>query len=232
MYNQFKVECFKMRRFMLFYIVLSGLALLGFFYGFLKLPPLSEGVYTAFTETICDTSLPFLFSVVSAWFIGSDFSSRTVHNEIKTGYSRWSVLFVRVMAVCVAAVCFHFTYVLFTMLGVGTQVGFDLDGFSARDVFWCITVILQIFAMQSFIVFVTFLFRKASVAISVSVCFSFITCNILRNFLEGKLFELSCFYFAQDVSGKNLLYTSIFAAAVFCIMTAITYFIFNKADIK
>ena len=232
MYNQFKVECFKMRRFILFYIVLSGLALLGFFYGYLKMVPLSEGIYTAFTATICDTSLPFLFSVVSAWFIGNDFSSRTVHNEIKTGYSRWSVLFVRLIAVCAMAVCFHFAYVLFTMIGVGTQIGFHLDSFSVRDIFWCLTVILQITAMQSFIVFIAFLLRKASTAISVSVCFSFITCNILRNFLEGKVFELSCFYFAQDTSGKNLFFTSLFAVIVFGAMTGAAYFVFSRADIK
>ena len=136
------------------------------------------------------------------------------------------------IAVCAMAVCFHFAYVLFTMIGVGTQIGFHLDGFSVRDIFWCLTVILQITAMQSFIVFIAFLLRKASTAISVSVCFSFITCNILRNFLEGKVFELSCFYFAQDTSGKNLFFTSLFAVIVFGAMTGAAYFVFSRADIK
>lgn len=232
MHNQFKVEWFKMRRFSLFYIALCGIALIGFFYGYLKLPPLSEGIYTAFTCTISDTSFLFFYSLVSAWFIGGDFSSRTVHNEIKIGYSRWSVLLVRMVVVSAMSVCFHFAYVLSTMAGVGVQIGFQADAFRMQDVFWCVTVMLQIIAAQSFIVFIAFLLRKASAAISVSVCFSFITGNILRNFMEAKIFTVSCFYFVQDASNANLAYADIFAISAFGIMTVATYLIFNRADIK
>lgn len=45
---------------------------------------------TVFSFSICDTSFMFIISLVTAWFAGNDFLNRTMHNEIKVGYSRFS----------------------------------------------------------------------------------------------------------------------------------------------
>ena len=93
MCNQLKVEFFKFRHFILFYLGVILMAGAGGAYGFLKFP--NADIYDGFTATLSDVSFMFVTALVSAWFVGNDFSNRTIHNEITTGYSRLSVLFVR-----------------------------------------------------------------------------------------------------------------------------------------
>lgn len=81
MCNQLRVEFFKLRHFWLFYLAVIGMSAAGFSYGYIKLTSVGYGVYDAFTETNCDTSFVFIHALVSAWFIGSDFSNRTIHHE-------------------------------------------------------------------------------------------------------------------------------------------------------
>ena len=88
MYNQLRVEKYKAKRFIIMYLAAAVLAAAGFFLGLLKLP---ESMDTAkvFSLAVCDTSFMFIVSLVAAWFAGNDFLNRTIHNEIKVGYSRF-----------------------------------------------------------------------------------------------------------------------------------------------
>lgn len=234
MCNQLKVEFFKLRHLWIFYLGIVGMAGLGGAHGYMKLAKLAteNGIYTGFSSACGDTSFVFLLSLVAAWFIGNDFSNRTIHHEITTGCSRWSVLVVRSIPVFFATTLLHFTYMFAEMVGVGMKTGISFQMFEKQDIFWFITVMLQIIAVQSIIILITFIVAKSAVAIATSVCFTFVTCNILRNFFEGKWFIWSCFCFAQDNTKETLLPTSI--CAIFTIIIAIisTYLIFRRKEIK
>ena len=232
MCNQLKVEFYKFRHFWLFYLAVIFMAGLGFSYGYIKLAVMGCNPYDAFCKTCCDTSFMVLLALVSAWFIGSDFSNRTIHHEITLGYNRWSVLMVRELPVLLSGMLLHFIYVISCMLGVGSKTGFSVSRFSVQDLFWGITILLQLMALQSIILFLSFLCASAPAAIAISVSFMVIACNVLRNFLEGTFFTKTVFYFATNNTKETLLPTSAVAVMTLVIIMVSTYIVFRKKEIK
>ena len=230
MCNQLKVEFLKLRRFELFYFGMILMIGLGSSYGFNKFP--NASIYDGFVATLSDTSFMFVPALISAWFVGNDFSNRTIHNEITTGCSRLSVLFVRELPTYLSVVTLHFIYVVSTAIAVGVKNRFSFDGFCMQDLCWCAAVILQLIAMQSIIVLITFICAKAASAIAVSVCFIFLMCNILRNFFEGKFYTMSCFCLARNNSYETLIPTGIVAAFIIIITVILTWLVFRKKEIK
>lgn len=230
MCNQLKVEFLKFRRFELFYLGLLLMIGVGSAYGFVKFP--ESNLYDGFQATMGDVSFMFVPALVSAWFIGNDFSNRTIHNEITTGYSRWSVLFVRELPAFLLAVFLHFSYVVSTMIGLGIKNGFSFYGFQVPDLYWCITVMLQLIAMQSIVVLITFLCARAAAAIAVSVVSMFFMCNILRNFLNIRAYTMSCFCLAQNHSSEILIANGISAIVTVIVVVVVTWFVFRKKEIK
>ncbi|MBD5137472.1 MAG: ABC transporter permease [Lachnospiraceae bacterium] len=233
MINQLKVEGFKLRRFILLYIVALILFAAGFFYSYCKLYLLpSMNTNEVFACLVSDTSLIFIISLVTSWFIGNDFSSRTIHNEIKIGYSRLSILLSRLIIVYIISVLLHSIYIFSAVLGFSLKSSFDNSIINTHNIFWFLTVAAQLFAIQSIITFITFSLKKASASISAAVCFTFITCNIIRTFTDSRIFTLSCFCLAQDSSYKNLVPTFINAIIVIAIAFIATYICFRKTEIK
>ena len=232
MCNQLKVEFFKFRHFWLFYIAVIFMFGLGFTYGYVKLAGMGYNLYDAFRATGCDTSFMIILALVSAWFIGSDFSNRTIHHEITLGYSRWSVLMVRELPVLLSGMLLHFIYVISCMLGVGSKTGFSVSMFSIRDFYWCITILLQLIALQSIVLLISFICANAPAAIAISVSFMMIVCNVLRNFLEGTFFTKTVFYFAPNNTKETLLPTSVVAVLTLVVTVVSTYIVFRKKEIK
>lgn len=232
MCNQLKVACFKLRHFWLLTLALPGMVGIGFSYGYIKLADVGYDIYDAFRETCSDTSFAFLLVLVSAWFIGSDFSNRTIHHEITLGYGRWSILLIRELCAYLSAAVLHVAYVVFTMLGTGSITGFSGRGFGPQDVLWCIVILLQLAALQSITVLITFVCAKAAAAIAASVCFAFITCNLLRNYFDGPVFTKSCFCFARNHDYETLIPAGIAAVLTWMAVSALTYVIFRRREIK
>ena len=234
MCNKLKVVFFKFRNFWIFYVGIVGLAGVGAAHGYIKLAGqgAKNGIYEAFAGTICDSSFLFLLSLIAAWFIGNDFSNRTIHNEITTGCSRLSVLFVRELPVFLFAVILHTIYIFSTVIGVGIKAGFSFALFTKRDVLWGIVVLLQLLAIQTLVVLITFICAKVSAAIAVSVCFTFVACNVLRNYFDGKIFTSSCFCLAQNNLSKTLIPAGVTALATLIITVIVTYLVFRKKEIK
>lgn len=232
MYNQLKVTFFKFRHFLLFYIAVICMAGFGFSYGFVKIASTGGNIYDAFMATNSDTSFMFIPALITAWFLGSDFSNRTIHHEITLGYSRWSVLLVRELPVLLSGVILHFAYVFSAVLGVACKNGFSGSLFGIQDVFWCITIVLQLIGLQSIITMITFSCAKAPAAISISVSFTVITCNVLRNFLGGTFFTKTVFYLARDKASETLILTSVVAVITLVVFMVLTYLVFRKKEIK
>lgn len=231
MYNQLMLEKYKAKRFIIMYLAAAVLAAAGFFYGLLKLP---EKLDTAavFALSICDASFMFITSLVAAWFAGNDFHNRTIHNEIKAGYSRFSVFMARTITAVIMAVLLHLTYVLATVVGFSVKYRFDSSIFSITDLVWLLVVMLQICANICIVMFIVFALKKVTSGIAVTVVFSFVSCNILRNFIGKSVFRLTCFSLAQTSDNNTLALSAVFAAAVIIISLTATHFIFRKAEIK
>ena len=190
MHNQLMIEKYKAKRFIIMYLAAAVLAAAGFFLGFLKLP---ENLDTAkvFSFSICDTSFMFIVSLVAAWFAGNDFLNRTIHNEIKVGYSRFSVFIARTITTAIMAVLLHLTYVFSTVLGFAVKYRFDSSIFSITDFVWLLVVLLQVCANICIVMFIVFALKKVISGIAVTVVFSFVSCNILRNFIIESVIRLT-----------------------------------------
>lgn len=235
MKNQFMVISYKMKRFWLLYPAMALLIFCGALYGYEKLAFIDKynSLYGAFIVSVSDTSFIFLLAIVSAWFMGSDFGNRTIQHEIKLGYSRMSVIFVRAVTVYALSILLHAGYVAGVMIGTGSRskTGFSPEGFSGQDIWWCATIALQLIAFQSIIVCIAFFIRKFAAVIVISACFSFAACNVIRNFTDSGLFRVSVFCLVQDSSYETLVSADIFAVVVFIVMSALTYSVFRRADI-
>lgn len=233
MRNQYIVSFYKLRRLPFVYLGALLLIVADAAWGYLKLSTL-EGmnVYKVFSDACCDTSFTFVSTLVSSWFIASDFGNRTIQHEIKLGYSRVSVIIVRAVPVFLTTIILHSIGALSAMLGLGVKVGFSMSGFSGRDVWWCATIALQIVAFQSIIILIVFWLRSLGSAITVSVCFTFVACNVLRNYTDAKVFLISCFCLVRDNSSETLIGASVFAVAVIVVMFFTVCTVFGKAEIK
>lgn len=233
MRNQYIVSFYKLCRLPFVYLGAILLIVANAAWGYLKLSTL-EGMnlYKVFSDACCDTSFTFISTLVSSWFIGSDFGNRTIQHEIKLGYSRVSVIIVRAVPVFLTTIVLHSIGILSAMLGLGVKAGFSMDGFSGRDVWWCITIALQIIAFQSIIILIAFCLRSFGPAIAASVCFTFFACNVLRNYTDAKVFLISCFCLVRDSSNETLIGASVFAAAVIVVMFLAACTVFGKAEIK
>ena len=231
MFNQLKTERFKAVRFWLAYLAAGVLAAAGFFLGFLKLHD-SLNTAKVFSFSICDTSFMFIISLVAAWFAGNDFMNRTVHNEIKIGYSRFSVVITRTVITVVMSVLLHMIYVIATILGFAVKYGFDSSIFTLRDFAWLFVVLIQICANISIVMLIVFSLKKVTSAIAVTVVFSFVSCNILRNFISESVFRLTCFSLAQTSDTQTLVMSAIWAVMVIIAAFTATQFIFRRSEIK
>lgn len=233
MCNQLKVTFYKFRNFLFFY--LAGILMAGMgFYSAFKLTSMvpDVNVYDAFLMCINDTSIMFIPTLITAWFLGNDFSNRTIHHEITIGYSRWSVMLVRELPVLLSGVILHFVFVFVTVFGVGCKNGFAGGLFGSRDIFWCLTIMLQVIAMQAMIAMIAFICGKATTAIAASICFIIIVCNVLRNFVSEKVYSKTVFCLAADHSGDTLITASVIAVITLVLTIAVTYLIFRRKEIK
>lgn len=231
MHNQLKVEKFKACRFWLMYIAEMVLAVAGFLFGFIKFPEeaMTVGI---FSDVVCDTSFVFIITLVSAWFVANDFFHRTIHNEIKVGYSRWSVIFSRTVTTFIMAILLHLTYIIASVGGYCVKWGFDSSIFTERNLAWLAVVLLQICANVSFIMLIVFALKKVTAAISGAIIFSIISCNVLRNFISDGIFRLTCFSLAQDCETETLLLSGALALVTIITVTIATHLIFRKSEIK
>ncbi|MCM1190011.1 MAG: ABC transporter permease [bacterium] len=231
MHNQLIIEAYKAKRFVILYLAAAVLAAAGFFYGLLKLPEYMDTA-SVFSLSICDTSFMFIVSLVTAWFAGNDFLNRTIQNEIKTGYSRFSVFMARTVTTVIMAVLLHLTFVFATVLGFAVKYRFDSSIFSVTNFAWLLVVMLQICANICIVMFIVFSLRKVTSGIAVTVVFSFVACNILRNFISDSFFRLTCFSLAQTSDSETLALSAALAAAVIAVSLTATHFVFRKAEIE
>lgn len=232
MFNLLKVEFYKLKKFQLGYTAILFMAVVGYIYGdnrignrVFKMP---DNTADAFYHVVSDNSFVFIIAVVTALFIGKDFSSRTICSEIKLGYSRFHILLSRTVMVCMSAVLLHVIYIIFAIVGFSAVRGFDTSLFGIENALWLFTVLLQLAAVICGVVLISFLAKKASEAVVLSALYAVICCNILRNFIS----PTACFYFVEDNTPENIGSAIVSAFITIIIFLAIAAASFNKAEVK
>ena len=231
MYNQLIIEKYKAVRFPIFYLVVIVLSVAGGLLGYLKLP-VNFDTAAVFSCAICDTSFMFIISLVAAWFVGNDFLNRTIHNEIKIGYSRFSIVLTRTFTTVVMSIILHLVYVGSTIIGFCVKYGFDSSIFSITNLLWMFVVMLQICATLCIVMCIVFALKKITSGIAVTVIFSFLSCNVLRNFISDSIFKLTPFSLAQTSDNRTLALSVLIAAVVIVVSITATNFVFRKTEIK
>ena len=239
MLNVFKVERYKMKKFTPFYTCLFILIVLVVdmithgvkqaaldYYGY-------TNMHGGFIDSVQDCSFAFIYGMLISWYVGMDFTNRTIHRHIVTGVKRWKIVLSEILATSVLTTIFHLVLVVGTMLQYGKQLGFSFEDFGISDLAWLGTVLLQFTAYNSFFVLIAFLCENVFASTIIGVVVSTIGGNILRNYLNGNyIYEHSFFCFAKSAAGSDLIPCAICAIIAFIILFGITVTVFNKRDIS
>lgn len=236
MTNLLRVEFYKLKRFWIGYIVMLFMFGVGYIYGDNRIGNrvfvMTDHTTEAFSATVSDTSFVFLIAIAAALFIGRDFSNRTIGNEIKLGYSRTHILLSRMLGAGAFSILLHVIYIVAALIGFSVVRGFDTSLFSLENFLWLLTVLLQLAAIISGVVLISFLVKKMSEAIALSALYAAVCCNVLRNFFSTGIFTLSCFCFARDSDLRTLAATAVSAGITLLVFLSIAVFAFRKAEIK
>lgn len=236
MSNLLKVELYKLRRFYPGYFAILVILVTGYVYGDNRILKAvfdaADTTDVAFRYTVHDTSFVFLIATVMALFIGKDFAGRTIGSEVKLGWSRLQIMLSRMIAACIFAVMFHAAYIISAVAGFSASLGFDTSVFSAGNFLWLITVWLQLSAVMSGVVLISFIAGKMSEAVTLTVLYSFVCCNVLRNFLRDGIFIRSCFYFVDNNNMENLAFAAVSAGVTMAVFLTLGALAFHRAEIK
>lgn len=237
MINLLKIERFKMKRFLPFYI--SVLVTL-----FVWVPMMVVGfkpelkayftcMHDGYTETVQDCSLAFLWGMLIAWYAGIDFTNRTIHNSIVTGGNRWKIVLSRLFATTVITIIFHIIDIICQVILYGRVYGYSFEGFCLRDILWFLVVCLQLVAFNAFFLLITYICGSVYSALFASVTVSAIGGNILRNVFVGNyIYEHSFFCLAKSSANSDLIPCAICAIIMAAILVVATIVYFNKKDVS
>ena len=239
MYNQLKVEFYKLRTSKFFYIAAIGFftASVMIFWSNIFRDGLDITGGRAFVGSISDTSLLFILSLFVSYFIGNDFSNRTIGNEIRIGYSRISVILSRVIIALPLAAFLYLFYAAPRAILTGLINGFGSEFTIYEILIRTLLFSFQVMAVTSFVAFIMFWCKKSSLGMMIGVCFTVITCNILRTVLsDNTVFRLTSFYRIQmnieAMTSWDIGISFLSALTTLLAVLSVTYIVFRKTELK
>ena len=239
MYNQLRVELYKLWKSKFFYFSILGFVGLSIMI-IVQLYSFGEMDLTgqqAFIRVISDTDLLFIVSLLVSYFIGNDFTNRTITNEIRIGYSRLSVVLSRVVVVLPFAVLLYLFYAAPQVLVSGILNGFG-DTIMVSDLLIrAILFIFQVMAITSFTALIVFWCKKAPLGMMISTGFTLVACNVLRGFLyDNVIYQATSFYRIQMnyriMTSQDIIFSFVSAAVTLMAVLIATFIVFRKADLK
>lgn len=238
MFNLLRIERKKIIRFIPLYVCMA-IILLMFLDWFSKgitdtyiemYGPLT--MHDGFAEGIQDCSFAFMYGMIIAWFVGIDFTNRTIHKAIVTGNSRWKILVAKLISTSIVVMILHFISATLEMLVYGKQFGFSFDGFSLKDAAWVGVIILQLIAYNAFYEMITVICGNVYIALFACITTAAVAGNVLRNYLGGNfIYEHSFFCLAKSSSASDLIPCAVCAIIAAALLVAASCIIFKKRDV-
>ena len=150
MINQIKVENYKFIRSLFFWLAMIFMISVGIYNGFKwDISAHATEIMTPFNQALPDMSFVFLPSLFTAWFIGNSFSTRTIHHEITSGSSRFSVIASRSLPTVLSGILLHAAYIVTTVVVLGSRIGFDTFTLTSDHVLFIVTVLATSMSVSS-----------------------------------------------------------------------------------
>ncbi len=233
MINQLKIENTKWVRSVLFWCFVVLMAVCGVSFGMkMAIQYKTTDIMHPFYDSLPDVSLFFAHALFTAWFIGYDFSSRTIHHEISSGASRLSVLITRALPAIAASVIIHLAQVSSTVFGLGAYIGLDGWNLSSDKFAWIGTTTIQFIALECFFIMISFLCCNLYVGLIASVISEIGLCNIARNICgEQTWYKYSFFHLVEDSNSTELGTYAVVAVVSIVVISVITYLAFRRREI-
>ena len=238
MYNQIRVEFYKLWSSKFFYLSILGFIGLGVFmsynnYVFWELDLTGQ---QAFIRAISENDFLFIIALLVSHFIGSDFTNRTITNEVRVGYSRTCVVLSRAIVLLPFAVLLYLFYAAPQVLVEGILNGFGGVIAVSDMLIRTILFAFHVMAITSFTALNVFWCKKASLGMIISFFFTLVTCNILSNFDDNIIYQATSFYLMTRVgwvmTTQELIFSFVSAAVTLMVVLFAACIVFRKAELK
>lgn len=233
MFNLLRIERKKIVRFIPLYVCLAILFLMyldWFVKGLNTSDPLT--MHDGFAEGIQDCSFSFMYGMIIAWFVGIDFTNRTIHKAIVTGSSRWKIVVAKLISTSLVVMIIHFVSAALEMLIYGKKFGYSFEAFSVKDLAWLAVIVLQLIAYNAFYELITVICGNVYIALFACTTTAAVSGNVLRNYLGGNfIYEHSFFCLAKSSSASDLIPCALCAIIMSVLFLAASCLIFRKRDV-
>ena len=233
MINQLKVEGYKFLCSIFLWLAMLFMVSVGIYNGIKwDITAHISDIMIPFSQALADMSFVFMPALFTAWFIGSNFSTRTIQHEITSGSSRFFVIISRAIPVIISGLILHAAFIFATVISLGVRIGFDTFILTSEKVLWVITVILQMIALESFFIFLSFLCCNLYVGLISSVIVAFTLVNIFRNiFRDARWYQVSFLHFWENSSYPDLFTCATVAIVGIVVFIILSYVVFRKREI-
>lgn len=249
MYNLIKTEFYKLKRQKLLAVLFIAVIAISAFSAFSEMSLSTSGEPVSgkmsFTNAVQDIFMLFVIAVFAGFYIGSDFSNRTIQAELSKGHRRSDVVFSKAFVFSIIAGLMMLLYPVTVCLIHVMQYGWG-EPFSMLSVLYLLRVALLgfILNMGTASIYVCFAFLCRDIPRTICVCFAFpVAFSAISGTLGkqvpalGKLFEYSTLSQLKYIVNDNLKTTAVIAAAASACITVfaallLSSYIFSKAEIR
>lgn len=165
--NLIKMERYKLFHNFVFWILLIGMPLLGFisgsgyrnYYLAHDTTPIKIETFSGVYNAMVADSLIFLVAIcgVLGWFIGREFSLRTISSEVAAGNKRFEIFLSKTVVYLVA---FNVIMILYSLMGAVSQIGYFGIGNLGNNILNILTTTFYTIIFQSvlYLVVITLVF--------------------------------------------------------------------------
>lgn len=249
--NLIKMERYKLFHNIVFWILAIGMPVLGFFSGsgyrnyYLAhdTTPINIETFSGVYNAMIADSLILLVAIcgVLGWFIGREFSLRTISSEVASGNKRFEIFMSKTLVYLVA---FNVIMILYSLMGAISQIGYFGIGDLGNNVLNILrtTVYTIIFQSVLYLVVITlaFILRNgvmtaiAGPLVSFGIMIAFVYLPVILNFANPmyRFREITAMGSYFNVSGVINVTALLIAVVWLAACSIIIWKNFAKSDLK
>lgn len=249
--NLIKMERYKLFHNIVFWILVIGMPVLGFFSGsgyrnyYLAhdTTPINIETFSGVYNAMIADSLILLVAIcgVLGWFIGREFSLRTISSEVASGNKRFEIFMSKTVVYLVA---FNVIMILYSLMGAVSQIGYFGIGDLGNNVLNILrtTVYTIIFQSVLYLVVITlaFILRNgvmtaiAGPLVSFGIMIAFVYLPVILNFANPmyRFREITAMGSYFNVSGVINVTALLIAVVWLAACSIIIWKNFAKSDLK
>lgn len=250
MYNLIRTEFYKLKRQKLFIVLLFIVIAISSFSAFSEINLISTPTTPvtgkdSFANAFQDISMLFVIAVFAGFYIGLDFSNRTIQAELSKGHKRIDIIFAKSFVYSLGASILMLLYPITVCIIHTVNFGWG-EVFSISSILYLLRIILlgSILNIGTACIYVCFAFLCRDISKTICICFAFpilfsvISGTIGKYFpIIGSILDYSTLSQLKYIVNDRLFILSLFPVILSTCVTAVitltigSYF-FEKAEIK